>query len=231
MLTLILANGDLTDTTVVRDLFFRADLIIAVDGGGNHCSRWGIIPDILIGDLDSINPAVLREYQKNAVAIHRHPPRKDATDLELALDLIITKGAREVYLLGGLGGRWDMSLANILLCSNEKYRALRLTVLGPGCVMHILHPGNLFTLYGTPGQQVSFLPLQDEVRGLTLRGFEYSLQDATLLFGSTQGASNILQEPKATVLFHSGILLCIHLTDAEHGREVRIDSEKIRLGG
>jgi thiamine pyrophosphokinase len=211
MLTLIVANGDLTEIPELPNLLARADLILAVDGGANHCRRLGIIPDALIGDLDSITPAVLQEFQEKAVAIHRHPPRKDATDLELALNLAMSKGAREVWLLAGLGGRWDMSFANVLLLAGVKYKTLSCTVPGPGCIMHILHPGDAFILPGNPGQKISFLPLAADVHGLTLHGFEYPLQDASLRFGSTQGVSNVLQQPAATVQFRTGILLCIVL--------------------
>ncbi len=211
MLTLIFANGDLPATAELPDLKGRTDFIIAVDGGADHCRALGIIPDILIGDLDSISPAVLKEFQEKSVAIHRHPIRKDATDLELALDLAITKGAREVWLLGGLGGRWDMSLANVLLLAGDTYKTLSFTVPGPNCTMHVLHPGKPFVLFGMPGQKVSLLPLRGDVQGLSLHGFEYPLENATLRFGSTQGVSNVLQEPAATVQFTSGVLLCIRL--------------------
>ena len=214
MTTLILANGELAETAFLPDLLARTNLVIAVDGGADHCRRLGIIPDILIGDLDSIDPAVLEEFRRKAVTVLRHPPRKDATDLELALDLAVTKGAREVWLLGGLGGRWDMSLANVLLAGSKKYLALNLTLPGPDCFMHILHPGRPFVLPGQPGQQVSLLPLQADVSGLTLHGFEYLVENATLPFGSTRGISNILRDSGATVQFQGGVLLCIRLTSA-----------------
>ncbi len=212
MLTVILANGDLADTYDISDIITKSSLVIAVDGGANHCRQRRITPDILIGDLDSIDPTVLKEFQEKAVAIDRHSPRKDATDLELALDLALTKGAIEVWLLGGLGGRWDMSIANVMLLARAKYKVLKFTIPGSGCIMHILHPGNPFTLQGIPGQKVSLLPLHGDVQGLTLHGFEYPLANSTLLFGSTRGISNVMQDPAATVQFHSGVLLCIRNT-------------------
>lgn len=211
MLTLIFANGDLPATVELPELKGEANFIIAVDGGADHCRVLGIIPNVIIGDLDSISPAALKEFQEKSVAIHRYPPRKDATDLELALDLAITKGAREVWLLGGLGGRWDMSLANVLLLAGDTYKTLSFTVPGPDCIMHVLHPGNPFILRGMPGQKVSLLPLRSDVQGISLHGFEYPLENATLRFGSTEGVSNVLQEPAATVQFRSGVLLCIRL--------------------
>ena len=194
-------------------LLDRADLLIAADGGANHCAGQGIVPDILVGDLDSINPVLLEHYQEQGVAIHRYPPRKNATDLELALDLAMAKGGRSVWLFGALGGRWDMSLANILLCAREKYQTLTITLPGPGCIMHILHPGGTIPPCPVPGCTVSLLPLQGDVGGLTLHGFEYPLQSATLRFGSTHGVSNVLCKSEGRVSFQSGVLLCIRLVD------------------
>ena len=211
MLALVIANGDLTEIAGFPDLPDKVDLVIAVDGGANHCHRLGIVPDILIGDLDSIAPDVLQGLQDKDVAMHLHPPRKDATDLELALDLAMERGARAIYLLAGLGGRWDMSLANVLLLASKKYQPLRCTVVEPTCTMYVLHPGTVFTVSGAPGQRVSLLPLAGTVRGVTLQGFEYPLKDATLHPGSTQGISNVFVGHTASVQFEVGILLCIHL--------------------
>ncbi len=212
MPTLIVANGDLSDSPELAKIFTTATRIIAVDGGAHHCRRLGYHPDVLIGDLDSVEPEVLQEFQEKSVAIHRHPPRKDATDLALALDLAMTYGDRDIWLLGGLGGRWDMSFANVLLLAGERYKAINFIIFGPDCRMHILRPGQAFTLHGLPGETISFLPLQGDVYGLTLQGFEYPLHNASVHFGSTQGISNVLQEPAATVQFTSGILLCVRLT-------------------
>lgn len=213
MLTLIFANGNLETPSDLPGLLARAELIIAADGGANHCDRLGVVPNMLIGDLDSVDPGILRQFAQRGVTIDRHPPVKDETDLELALDLALAKGATAVWLFGALGGRWDMSLANILLCAEEKYQALSITLPGSDCLMHILHPGKEFTVHRLPppGRKVSLLPLQGDVLGLTLHGFEYPLRDATLRFGSTQGISNVLTGPSGTVHLQKGVLLCVCL--------------------
>ena len=213
MLTLVFANGDLATSPELPDLLNRAELIIAADGGAGHCDRLGIVPNMLIGDLDSVTPDILRQFQEKGVVVQRHPPAKDETDLELALDLALAKGATAIWLFGALGGRWDMSLANILLCAQEKYQGLLITLPGPDCLMHILHPGKPFTVHRLPppGRKVSLLPLPGDVHGLTLHGFEYPLRDATLRFGSTRGISNVLTGPSGTVHFQKGVLLCVCL--------------------
>ena len=212
MPTLIIANGDLPEITKLPAWLAAAEHIIAVDGGANHCLRLGIDPHILIGDLDSIAPSVLQEYQDKGIIIHRHPPQKDATDLELAIDLASGSGTEEIWLLGGLGGRWDMSLANIFLLTADKYEKIRFTLIGTDCLMHLLRPGVPFKLDTTFGNRVSLLPLRGDVHGLTLQGFVYPLNNEVLRFGSSQGISNEIIHSSATVEFFSGLLLCIRLS-------------------
>lgn len=212
MIALIFANGNLdfsADPGDLATLLTQADFLIAADGGANHCTRLGITPDILLGDLDSIKPAILAKLESEGVTIHRHPTRKDATDLELALDLAVEKGARTIWLIGALGGRWDMSLANIMLAARDKYKDQEVFLLGQDCSMQILHPGKIHTISGTSGKTISFLPLKDDVYGVTLIGFEYPLKNHTISFGSTLGVSNILRGAEATVQHSKGVLLCV----------------------
>ncbi len=212
MLTLIFANGELATPPDLAGLLQRTGLIIAADGGADHCDRLGITPHVLIGDLDSVDAEILEKFQSKGTAIQRHPPEKDATDLELALDLALARAASEVWLFGALGGRWDMSLANILLCAGKKYRHLPITLVGPDCRMHIIHAGEPFTVHpAQPGRKVSLLPLGGDTHGITLDGFRFPLQDAILPFGSSRGISNVITGKAGTVHLRQGVLLCICL--------------------
>jgi thiamine pyrophosphokinase len=209
MFTLIFANGTLDSSPELAALLKQADLIIAADGGANHCTRLAVTPDILLGDLDSIDAHVLAAYEHAGITIHRYPRQKDATDLELALDLAKEKGARTVWLAGALGGRWDMSLANLMLAANEKYQEQHIFLLAGNCFMHLLHPGKVHTINGAPGQKISVLPLKGDACGVTLHGFTYPLTEQTIPFGSSRGVSNIMRENNATIHHTAGILLCI----------------------
>lgn len=208
MFTIIFANGNLDPTSKLDALLKKANLIIAADGGANHCAQLGIIPDVLLGDLDSIHPEILESYKTEGTVINRHPEHKNATDLELALDLAEEKGSKSVWLIGALGGRWDMSLANIMLAAGDKYKHLKISLLGRDCSMQILHPAS-HTIIGRPGQKVSILPLKGDAYGITLNGFEYPLKDHFVPFGSSIGVSNIMEKDQGTVQFTQGILLCV----------------------
>ena len=211
--TVILANGPLSDfNTILVDMLEQAKIIIAVDGGGNHCLDLGVVPDILIGDFDSIKKEPFEFFEKKGVSIHRFSTKKDATDLELALDIAQVKGGKQICLAGVLGGRWDMSLANILLAAQEKYRSLQITLWSSDCIIMLNYPEQTNQIRGHKGKTVSFLPLQGDVCGISLTGFTYPLEDHTIAFGSTLGVSNIIESDVAIEYHDSGILLCIILT-------------------
>lgn len=211
MTSLIFLGGDLGIPHHLSSYLDNATTIIAVDHGADHCHRLGLTPDLLLGDLDSISPATLAHYQAQGVAIERHHRRKDATDLELALDRVADEGHDAVLLLAALGGRWDMSLGNVLTASRATYRKLRLTLIGSDCTLHILHPGRTLLLSGAVGDRVSLLPVHGNASGVTLCGFEYPLHNATLEAGSSRGISNVVVAAEATVSLALGSLLCIHL--------------------
>lgn len=213
---LIFANGQFNQPSDFSKRLQQADVIIAVDGGADHCASRNIIPDILLGDLDSITPEVLESYKSKKTKVLRHPVKKDATDLELALDYAIEKRATEICILGALGGRWDMSLANIQLCAQKKYRQTTITISDENCLMHILRPEGDHILHGKIGSTVSLLPLTPTVTGITLQGFDYPLVKATIALGSSHGVSNTLQIETATISLESGVLLCIQLLQ-NHG--------------
>jgi thiamine pyrophosphokinase len=214
MTTLIFLGGDLGISQQVSRYLHHATTIIAVDHGADHCHRLGLTPHLLLGDLDSISPTTLAHYQAQGVEIERHPRRKDATDLELALDRVAGEKHDDVLLLSALGGRWDMSLGNVLTAARPAYRDLHLAIIGSDCTLHILHPGRVLLLARAIGERVSLLPVHGNASGITLSGFEYPLENASLDAGSSRGISNVVAAPEATVSLSLGTLVCVHL----HGK-------------
>ncbi len=118
---LIIANGELEAPPDLPKRLRSIDLIIAADGGGRHCRRLGLHPDLLIGDLDSIPANVKAEMETEGVRVLAYPPEKDQTDLELALLHAKQVDANQVLVLAGLGRRWDHSVANLLLAAHPQF--------------------------------------------------------------------------------------------------------------
>lgn len=208
MHAVIVANGPVGLPESFLHYADKADHIIAADGGANLCARAGCIPHTLIGDLDSIEPQLLEQYRRQGVTIFQHPARKDATDLELALDLARADSAGVVDLFGATGGRWDMSLSNITLACQDKYRNIAIAIHDHSTHMQILHQGSHF-IDAAIGSTVSLLPIRGDVHGVSLEGFEYPLDKEDLHFGTSRGLSNVMGEERATIRFTCGVLAVI----------------------
>ena len=153
-----------------------------------------------------------KKLQKKHVEIEQHPVHKNNTDLELALQRATASGSNEenttIHILGGLGGRWDMSLATIFLPLANENTLLEIVIHGDKEVLRVLTPG-CHCFRSTPGKQVSFLPLLGKVEKLTLIGFRYSVTDISLEPGSSRGVSNFIEEKNCRVQFLLGRLLMI----------------------
>ena len=190
---IIIANSNQSVRTDLTSMISSKDLLIAADGGGKHCLDAGCTPQIIIGDLDSISKPELNELIALGTQVLTYPVRKNETDLELAITLAIRKGVKEMIVLSALGGRWDHTLGNIMLLAHNR---------------SLIRAGHTYSINGTPGDTISFIPLSNTVVGATASGLEYKLDDKTLTFGSTFSLSNKLVKRQATIKIKKGLLIC-----------------------
>ncbi|HWQ07717.1 MAG TPA: thiamine diphosphokinase, partial [Holophaga sp.] len=180
--TLIIANGELRPGLAERLAGERFDGIIAVDGGAEHCKVLGLEPTLLLGDLDSVTPGTLAHFTGRGTALERHPSRKDATDLELALDRALQAGSTWIVLACALGGRLDMAVANLLLLARPAFRDVRVELWDPRQTAVILRPPG-GEVHGSPGDTLSLIPLAGDAEGLATEGLAYPLRDECIPFG------------------------------------------------
>ena len=207
MRAIIFANGTFDYPKQARALIRPDDFVIAADGGTRHALSIDLVPQVVIGDLDSIPPIVRARVEDAGARIISHPPRKDETDLELALHHAAQIGAKEIIILGALGGRLDQLLANVMLLTMPALMTIEARIVdGPQTAFLIRDEA---TIAGQPGDTVSFLPLGRDVQGVTATGLEWELHNETLQAGAARGISNVLKEPQAHVSLWQGLLLCI----------------------
>jgi thiamine pyrophosphokinase len=180
-------------------------LLICCDSGARHLSAAGIIPDVLLGDMDSIDAALIAEYRRLGVTIVELPPDKDFTDTALALDYALGLKPQQVDIWGALGGRFDHALANVLLLLKGKDAGVRVRLLDEYSEMFIA--GETAQFEDAAGCLVSLIALSPAVQGVTLAGFQYPLADETLSMSESRGISNIINEPVATIQVGKGNLL------------------------
>lgn len=207
MQALIVANGDLQAPADWAARAAAADLVIAADGGAAHCRALGLLPAVLIGDLDSITAAVKAELEEQGVKIIIHPPNKDATDFELAVLHAKEADANDIMVFAGLGRRWDHSLANLLLAAQPQFDSLHITFFQGEQRLHVLRSAS--KLAAKAGERVSLLPLAGDAVGVTTRGLLYPLHSETLQLGSSRGVSNVAEIDSPEVSIEQGLLLCV----------------------
>jgi len=182
-------------------------LIIVCDGGVRHLQKIGIKPDVIIGDMDSIEPAQLTSYSAQSVQIIKYPANKNFTDTELALNYALNLKPTAIYIWGALGGRLDHSLANVLLLRKGQKAGIKTYLIDEYCEAFILDQEAAFS--SAEGQTVSVIALTPQVEGLSLSGFVYPLKDAVLTMGESLGVSNIINEAHAKISVRVGNLLVI----------------------
>ena len=208
MRAVVFVNGDIADYAALARWLHKDDYLIAADGGARHMEILGLSPAVIVGDLDSIDSALLLRMQEEGADVEQHPAAKDATDLELAIARAVRDGATEILLLGAVGGRLDQTIANLLILAQKNW-AVPLTIAEGDQLARVLRGRQSVTLSGPTGGYVSAVALSEEVTGVTYRGLEYPLENATLRLGSTRGVSNTMLSSPAQVSIESGILLVI----------------------
>ncbi len=212
MRAIIFANGDLCSS--LNDLALTGEeLVVAADGGCMHCQALGLLPDALIGDLDSTPDDLLEEWKNQGVKIIQHPHRKDETDLELALLYAQERGAREIIVYGAVGGRLDMTFGNLMLLAHPDLQIPATLICGRQEVQ-ILRPGDTLEITGIVGDTVSLLALLPGSSGIRTTNLEYPLNDEALGFGTTRGISNRLTGEQASIRLEQGLLAVIHTRNA-----------------
>lgn len=207
LLAVIFANGEFSEPPDLKAQLAKAELVIAADGGAEHCARLGIQPHVLIGDFDSISKDVRAALEAKGARVLAFPANKDKTDLELGVEHAIHVGADEVVILGGLGRRWDHSLANLLLAAQPQFADIRVSFIQGEQRLHILRGEN--ELQAKVDERVSLVPLGGAALGITTTGLAYPLHDEMLSLGSSRGVSNVVVAKGARVKIRLGVLLCI----------------------
>lgn len=212
MTTLIVANGDMPVADWLREQVNSADFVIAADGGTNHLHTIGRLPDLVVGDLDSVSDEALTWLQAGGVDVRRVSAEKDETDLELALIHATERANLPIHICAPFGGRIDQQIANILLLTHPAWLAHDVCLIDPYQTAWVFT--NETTISGTSGDTVSLIPLAGDALVVSTTGLKWELNASTLKFGPARGVSNLLTMSRATVKLKNGVVLCVHIKNA-----------------
>ncbi len=204
---LVIAGGDAVDTRTASRLPEDVTTVVVADSGLHLALALGRAVDVIVGDLDSADPAAIARAAAAGTAVERHPVDKDATDLELALVTACDRGATRIVVAGLAGGRADHLFANVLLLTAPRFAAVRIEAWLPGARLTVVRAET--RLHGRPGDLLSLLPVGGPAEGVRTDGLRYPLRDEDLVPGSTRGVSNVFDASEATVTVARGCLLAI----------------------
>ncbi|MEP6893989.1 MAG: thiamine diphosphokinase [Chloroflexota bacterium] len=205
---IIFANGDLPDLNQTRNFLQADDFIICADGGTHHALALGLSPNLVIGDMDSIQKDQWQALEEAGVAIELFPRDKNETDLELAIDHAVKLNPTQIIIIAALGGRLDQTLGNIALLTDVRLSTFDVR-LDDG-VEEIFICRDQVEVQGRSGDIVSLIPWGNPVHSIQTQGLKWALKSETLYPEKTRGISNEMLSETAGIKISSGTLLVIH---------------------
>jgi thiamine pyrophosphokinase len=215
MNALVLAGGIWPSDDRVLALAKESGDVICCDGAAKNTVRLGIIPQLLLGDMDSITEEDRTHLLNQGVRESRLPAAKDETDGEAACKLAIAEGASRTVILGGLGGRFDHSLGNIHCLWMLHNEGIEAWIESGDELAHIVTSSHKLGKYA--GCTFSLIPLLPQTEVFRMIGVKYPLMHTPLMLGSTLGISNAVLQEDAQITMQSGTaLLLINLGGNNH---------------
>ncbi|EJU19938.1 thiamine diphosphokinase [Peptoanaerobacter stomatis] len=208
----LVVNGNIDDITYYEDILSNAKVVVCADGGSNLLYKYKIHTDFIIGDLDSIREDTLSYYKSQNVVVHKYPVKKNKTDSEISIDIIKSLGMNKIFMIGAIGNRIDHLLTNINLLYYADKLNIYMSILDENNEIILLNKKENF-IDSYLGQTISFVSISGDVCGISLKGFEYELQNYDLSHDSSILTSNVAKSEKVFVSIEKGSLLCIKVNE------------------
>jgi thiamine pyrophosphokinase len=196
---LIVCNGALPAPELLWENLQTTTLHIAADGGVKAFLRDGVVPHVVIGDLDSLPPDTPAHWNI------QHDPDQETNDLEKALHFSYQKHATTVVVLGALGLRTDQTLKNLSVMLQFAPRFHELLFRDERFDSFLIPKE--FHRATVPGKTVSLFPISGRVDGITLSGLRYPLRNESLENGVRDGSSNETIGYELGIRYETGALI------------------------
>jgi thiamine pyrophosphokinase len=201
----ILLGGSVTPSKRLKEQIAGAR-VIAADSGIAHAATLDLEPELWVGDFDSSNNKLQKLYTQ--VPRLTFPAEKDATDGELAIAEAMRRGATELILVGGFGGRFDHALAHAgFLIALEK-RGMPAFMSSGHEEAHPLVE-QLALVDVAEGTRLSIVPMTD-LKALTITGVKWPLTKRDVPLGAALTLSNVVAGPVNIELRFGAALVLIY---------------------
>ena len=200
----VLANGYPPSRETVQRLLSGATLLVCADGGANLARRYGLMPDAIVGDFDSVTAETLAHYRDVSQVRNQDTER---TDAEKAVDWALgRKPFEEIALLGASAGRLDHVIGHVALL--KRYRDRTRLLLEDDTARAWLDAGTI-SIDEPEGTVVSFFAVGGLATGVTTENLRYALTERTLELGAQDSVSNVVSARPARIRVERGELLVV----------------------
>lgn len=222
---IVIIGGGSINTSFAKEFIDRLDKsslsIMACDSGYENCLAIGLEPDIVIGDFDSISREAYEKLQHSNAEVIKLNPVKDDTDIEAAVNIAIHKTSfgEFIYILGGTGKRLDHFLGNVNLLGMGCLKQRKVVIVDEYNYIQMISAGQVLDLSREGegaqfGHYVSIFSYGGKATGVTLIGFKYPLENATIEGFNTLTVSNEITEEVASISLKEGYLIVCETRDA-----------------
>ena len=208
-ITAVVVLGGNPPTRAIKQHIPAHQLVIAADSGLHGAIDLGLRVNVVIGDMDSVDKAVLAAVEANGTTVTQLPRDKDSTDAELALLKAVEMGATKIVLITKGGGRLDHELGVFAVLQNPNLRHCTIQAMWDNSMLHLIHGPAAVTIIGNLGSNVGLIAAGGEASGITTSGLKWSLANESLDPHSSRGISNQLTEETATISVQTGSLFVV----------------------
>jgi len=216
----LFTNGSTAEFTQIINSIRKDDIIVGIDGGANFLYQKKIPVDLVIGDMDSIEPEILSFFRENS-KVEIYPSEKDETDSELALRWCRNSGIKKIIFMNSLDRRFDHSLG--LLSNLFTAKKFGLSACIENDLQKVFLADKTTLISAGKGSKLSLIPISKKVGAITTSGLKYRLIKDDLYRDSTRGISNECVQNKITISFEQGELLIIQNKNrCDHERRNKI---------
>ena len=171
--------------------------IVVADGGIKNLIGTDIIPDEVLGDFDSIDEEGKSFIEKNNIKIEKYPSRKDFTDTELCLEVLLKKGADDIIILGATGTRLDHMFSSMFLLERLKKESVAGKFIDDYNEVSFIS-NETVEVKKNKYKYLSIVPVSKEVC-LTLKGTEYEVENLKFNRFTTIAVSNEVKDEVAKI--------------------------------
>lgn len=200
----VLAGGTMTVTAELLSLLQTVGFVVAADSGLRHAKALALVPDVIVGDFDSVEASLLADYPD--IPREQHPPEKDWLDLELAIHLVLNRvpDVQMITIVGGFGSRLDQSLAALLIATRYAKQGVHIQFHSGLQQGYVMTAGEVLELPLAVGQTFSLLSL--ELAVVSVSNVKYPLNKARLEVGVGLGVSNVVTQLPLQVSVDEGLV-------------------------